>query len=615
MTTITEIVCEKCLRSLISSDPANQTQGITTFGFLMTKCKHFYHQSCIKELYNTSTTSSPNSQELRSFICQRQNCAKPVKHDQIFLIVPNLRNRTIDSAGSSRPDENLKRALKIAQDTINEVKKMAQRSADELTIARNQNLELEKKLKELNALYRKSILDKICKVVHQRSTQTDTNTEVLLATSEMPKGNTKPKSIRTLDVANDESSELQAQSCANAAALLVASEPVAKQPTKTTTKQQPITAVNQIPKTITSQTPKSTTNQLTNTNALSQTTTYIPLQEFVPNFEPLILSTIDQTSVYQIPEPIASPIPKSTAINQNTNYNVPSQTTTYGSSLGISKIPANKETDEKRGSKRKNPASIARSYSPPKKPFERRPTEQTRERHLQFQNRFDIDSEILKPFYPLDCYPLEYTAAGVYYRNEVPKIAILAKDVLMIGDGLVYGMVQLISKAIPFQFDLHPTLYRRDLGIADLVRTLNGFPKLPPRIMLSIGNWDAFNSTNKHTFHNRFQKLLGILRSRRVDELYLIPPIRYTTPDSATFAYIVSLFEVDRGKIFGGQYMVQPTPVFQNPIVDEFGPKFELDQFESYVRAVRERFITPAADNHSDDEVTDSDSTDDDLSA
>ncbi|XP_065221884.1 uncharacterized protein LOC135846613 [Planococcus citri] len=601
MTTITEIACEKCQSPLISPGAANQTQETTKYGFYMTKCAHFYHESCIRELYNTLTLANP--EKPRVFICKQQNCATPVKHDQIFLIFPTLQSRKIDSVSVGlKPD--VKRALVVALDTINQLQKMAQQSASDLTIAQNTITELQTKLKESNALYRKAIEDETFKVVRQRSTQTDTNTEILLASSEMPKGNTKQTSIHTLDVTNDESSEPQAQSCANAAAQ--ASKSIAKEPTKTTTKQLSIIGVDQMSRTIVSQTPKSMANQSTNNYLPPLTTTYYtPFGnlKFEPKFEPQILANIDQTAVYQMPNPLTGPIPESMA-NEFTNNYVPPLTTIY-TPFGILRGPGFQRRfdptavyqpfgifDRRFDSIIR--ANIVPSY-PAKEPPKRRPTStsQTKERHIQFQERFKIDSEILKPFYPLDCYPLQYTAAGVYYKGkEVEKIAILAKDVLMIGDGLIYGMVQIISKAIPFEFDLHPELYGRNFSIEDLVGTLNSFPKLPPRIMLSIGNLDAFNSMENQTFHIHLQRLLAIFRSRQVKELYLIPPIRYTTPDSSTFAYIVRVFQ-SRSCInaFGGKSVVMEPPFFPDYTVDEFGPKFEVEQFESYVRIMREIFI------------------------
>ncbi|XP_065215255.1 uncharacterized protein LOC135841948 [Planococcus citri] len=617
MTTIMEITCENCQRPLIPPGPANQTQETTTYGVYMTKCTHFYHESCIKELYNTLTLANP--EEPLIFICKRQNCAAPVKHDDIFLIFPTLRSRKIHSVGL-KPD--VKRALVVALDTINQLQKMAQESSDQLTIAQNKNVELEKKLKESNALYRKAIEDKACEVVHQRSsTQTDTNTKVLLATSEMPKSDTKQASIHSLDVTNDKSCEPQAQSCANAAAQ--ASKSIAKEPTKTTTKQLPIIGVDQMPRTIVSQTPRSMANQFTNNYVPPLTTTYYtPFGNlrFEPKFEPTILANIDQTAVYQMPKPFTGLTPISMA-NQFTNNYVPPHLTTTYTPFGILRTPVfQPRFDPTAVYQMPNPlnyyvpsqttpytpfgifdrrfdpiirANIVPSY-PAKEPPKRGPTStsQTRDRHIQFQERFRMESDILQPFYPLDCYPFQYTAAGVRYKNVVPRIAILAKDVLMMGDGLIYGMVRIISKAIPFEFDLHPELYRRNLSIEDLVGTLDSFRKLPPRIMLSIGNWDAFNSMENQTFHNHLQKLLAIFRSREVKELYLIPPIRYTTPDSTTFAYIVRLFQTKSCmNAFGGKSVVMEPPFFPDYTVDEFGPKFEVEQFESYVRIMREIFI------------------------
>ncbi|XP_065221859.1 uncharacterized protein LOC135846596 [Planococcus citri] len=548
MTTITEITCEKCLRPLIPSGPASQPQGISTYGFFISKCKHFYRKSCISELYNTPT--SANSKEPHSFICQSQNCATLVKYNEIFTIAPSLQTRTIHSAGSTMPDENLKPTTEI----------VCEKCLHPLISPgpANQTPQI--------TSYVFSITN--CKHFYHQSCIRDLyNTPMTSPNSEEPfificqnqkcAAPVKHDQIFTIvptlqsrkidSVTNDESSEPQAPSYANAATRT--SKRTAEQPMKTITQHLSITltAVNQTPKTTSSQIPK----------------------------------------------------PKLTT-NQNTSNKAPSQTTTCTQPFEISIIPAKRKSDAKlRKSKRKNRSSIARFNSPG-------PIEQTKQRHIRFQKRFKMDPEILEPFYPLNTYPFKYTAAGIQSWDGVAKIAILAKDVLMIGDGLIYGMVQLISTAIPFEFDLHPALYKRDLDILDLVVTLDFlFPKLPPRIMLSIGNWDVYDSIRSQAFHDNFQKLLQSFESRRVEELYLIPPIRYTTRDSlVAFAYVVSLFQADSGNTFGGKTMVlDPPPSFKYPIVDKDGPMFELELFEPFVRYIRERFIPPARENETNDEV------------
>ncbi|XP_065221739.1 uncharacterized protein LOC135846525 [Planococcus citri] len=543
MSTITEITCEKCLRPLIPSDPASQARGISTYGFFLTKCKHLYHQSCIRELYNTPT--SANSQEPHSFICQRQNCATLVKHNEIFTIAPTLQTRTIHSAGSSTMlDENLKPTTEIVCEKCL-LPLISPRSA-------NQTPQI--------TTYVFSISN--CKHLYHQSCIRDLyNTQTTSPNSEEPfificqnqkcAAPVKHDQIFTVvptlqsrkidSVTNDESSEPQAPSYANAAT--------------TTTKHQPITAVNQMPKTTISKIPK----------------------------------------------------PKSTT-NQNTSSKTPSQTTKCTQPFKMLIILANELDAKLRECERKNPASIARSYSRAKKPAKHGPIEQTRQRHIRFQKRFKMDPEILEPFYPLNSYPFQYTVAGIESWDGVAKIAIFAKDVLMMGDGLIYGMVKLISTAIPFEFDLHPALYGRDFDILDLAVALDfSFPKLPPRIMLSIGNWDVFDfiRSQPQKFHDKFRKLLQSFESRQVKELYLIPPIRYTNRDSSSaFAYVVFLFKADGGNTFGGKTIVlDPPSSFKYPIVDKDGPMFELELFEPFVRYIRERFIPAAAENHSDDEV------------
>ncbi|XP_065221839.1 uncharacterized protein LOC135846578 [Planococcus citri] len=217
----------------------------------------------------------------------------------------------------------------------------------------------------------------------------------------------------------------------------------------------------------------------------------------------------------------------------------------------------------------------------------------------KYWQRFHITPPKLNPFFPVNSFPMGYTVADIQDTENVGKVAILAYDVLLLGDGHSLGVANYILKGKPFKDQLSESLYRRDLGIVDLIATLNRFAALPERIILSIGSWDATNNMPCSKFLDHFEDLLLIFMKCQVKVLYTLPIITYPGMDENRKSIDESL-STDWGKTFGGQYeflseMVSSAINVQLPVIDDKGPVYELDEYASLAAAIRNRLIPVAA--------------------
>ncbi|XP_065224366.1 uncharacterized protein LOC135848394 [Planococcus citri] len=92
--------------------------------------------------------------------------------------------------------------------------------------------------------------------------------------------------------------------------------------------------------------------------------------------------------------------------------------------------------------------SIFRTNTPQERNRQERrgPLEQSARGHNRFFKRYGIKSTILKPFFPLTFYPVRYTLLGVFNRQGGTNTALAAQDILLMGDGYIFGMTQYILR-------------------------------------------------------------------------------------------------------------------------------------------------------------------------
>ncbi|CAG7731160.1 unnamed protein product, partial [Allacma fusca] len=143
------------------------------------------------------------------------------------------------------------------------------------------------------------------------------------------------------------------------------------------------------------------------------------------------------------------------------------------------------------------------------------PFAQTKREHDRFFRRYAIKATTLYPFFPLQFYPCRYTLLATFHNQAANGVytAVAAQDVLMMGDGYIWGMIQYMLRLRQNMLQaLHPGLYRRDLSIVDLIDCLTKLKNLPPRVMYSIGNWDMFNGMSPANIRENSAELLRLMR-------------------------------------------------------------------------------------------------------
>ncbi|XP_065219785.1 sialidase-like [Planococcus citri] len=112
--------------------------------------------------------------------------------------------------------------------------------------------------------------------------------------------------------------------------------------------------------------------------------------------------------------------------------------------------------------------------------------------------------------------------------------------------------------------------------------------------MISIGNWDAFHGTAAFNFEQQFIALLRLLQRRQVEEIYVMPLIRYHEQPQQVLQDYERVLRSTWTRTFSGTIqMMAPLDFFVGlePEIDQFGPMYRLEDFTDFVMTVRNEFI------------------------
>ncbi|XP_065217554.1 uncharacterized protein LOC135843550 [Planococcus citri] len=220
--------------------------------------------------------------------------------------------------------------------------------------------------------------------------------------------------------------------------------------------------------------------------------------------------------------------------------------------------------------------------------------------HNRFYRKFGMDSGMLKPFYPLNAFVHEFTTLGIFVGDNVVNTAVAAQDILLIGDGLVFGVAQWIMLDRDIREFMHMGLYGKTLTAKALGDTLHLIKALPPRMILSIGNFDALRDIDGKCFKQQFQRIIRICRHKGVREMYAVPLIRYADQNEVEIVAIESIIAVDYSNMLTGAYhVIDPSPWFQDkvPVVDHEGPMYQITEHADFAKWIRNMFIPPGKDS------------------
>ncbi|XP_065211443.1 uncharacterized protein LOC135839375 isoform X2 [Planococcus citri] len=215
--------------------------------------------------------------------------------------------------------------------------------------------------------------------------------------------------------------------------------------------------------------------------------------------------------------------------------------------------------------------------------------------HTRYRKRYGTDSKELLPYYPLNSYPHSFTAAGYELEEGIYVGAWFAFNILLIGDGHIASLARFLGMGKEYDKILDQGLYRRDLLLKDLIEYLNDFTSLPPRIMLSIGNYDVHELTPYREFYNDMNKLCLILQRLKVTEIILVPLIYHPVNNQRAYACITQVLENNWGLLFGAA-TTRITGLFDeihsgHCYFDDFGPYYRLEDYEEVATRIREQFI------------------------
>ncbi|XP_065221691.1 uncharacterized protein LOC135846500 [Planococcus citri] len=637
MPTVTEMLCMFCLRSVTTTSPVCEENNTNTIkeSIVISSCRHLMHMSCFVDLIPSDPVS-----------CRHPECGKVLDRDEVLVIdailkdrriivestdekcnfVEELSERLIVNVATCNLVEELTTFLKAAKDKIAELeaniknyselgakvdKRSSQAETAELNAKNLYELALEKLTDHLVA----------CKC----TSRPDFGVPVLSTSIELLSTlkQSKPRSVmdsQTPEIApvsrsNDVFDRNQEE--------IVRVEKIDQSNVATSPNKEPerpmIESIADFPNVLADFVP---------TIDPSSDNKFVPFPESIEEpKETTDTSMKSPSSLHHhakdlrqqssdkkciVTEEPISECRQCTTSNHNANHSLRN---TSGSSESLGSIAADEAGSSRRSRRSRSSSSgyrrkmkaqktaitAQKDRSPEAKRW-KGPSESSTHDYERYWQRFRITPPKLNPFSPLNSFPMGYTVAGIQDPTEkVCKVAILAYDVLLLGDGHALSVANYILKNKPFKDQLSESLYRRNLSIIDLVMNLNFyFTVLPERIILCIGNWDASQNMPSEQFLAHFKDLLQIFKKCQVKVLYTLPIITHPGMDAdANRDLIAQCLSTDWSKTLGGQYvlfseMVSNAIGDQIPVVEDKGPMYALDQYAPLVEAIRDRFIPVA---------------------
>ncbi|XP_065221725.1 uncharacterized protein LOC135846512 isoform X2 [Planococcus citri] len=215
--------------------------------------------------------------------------------------------------------------------------------------------------------------------------------------------------------------------------------------------------------------------------------------------------------------------------------------------------------------------------------------------HRRYRLRFGTECSELIPYHPLDSYPHDFTAARLELAKDTYVSAFFAYNILLMGDGAVESIAKDLEIGQPYKGQLDTQMYRRDLLLADLLRHLRSFDKLPKRIMLSIGNFDVKRGTAYSEFFQDMQNLCLLFKRHEVRELIILPLIPHPMNNKESFSRISEALAYNWEPSLGGKITRIPEAFRKlhssSGYMDKSGPFYQLESYYEVVRKIKEKFI------------------------
>ncbi|XP_065205885.1 uncharacterized protein LOC135835539 [Planococcus citri] len=222
--------------------------------------------------------------------------------------------------------------------------------------------------------------------------------------------------------------------------------------------------------------------------------------------------------------------------------------------------------------------------------------------HNRYRKRWGTESTELKPYYPMNSYPCDFTAARYQMGEDKYVGAWFAYNILLMGDGHMASLVRFLGKDKKYKKYLDNDMYRRDLLLEDLVAYLGEFDKeegFPKRVMLSIGNYDVRRGTGFQEFKNLLSQLTTTLQNLGVTEIILVPllPLPPRSNYLHTHENITRALDTNWEAEFNIT-MTNIANLFEDmhtghAYYDESGPYYDIDDYQEIANRIHERFIPP----------------------
>ncbi|XP_065209095.1 uncharacterized protein LOC135837666 [Planococcus citri] len=176
-------------------------------------------------------------------------------------------------------------------------------------------------------------------------------------------------------------------------------------------------------------------------------------------------------------------------------------------------------------------------------------------------------------------------------------MALFAYNILIIGDGHAEGLTRYILHGRRYTHLRDEEVYNRRMTLLQLIEYVNAIKELPDRVMISIGNYDLFLGVAANIFRNRLVMLIHWLRFYNVQEVYILPLIRYPGMNQNLFQEYTEILESEWVDDAGFSRTLHPVDVFNvqadndTVSVDADGPFYSLLYYDGPARRIRSQYV------------------------